>query len=98
MANFINTEQERKQISNEIKMLYQDLKMDYIFVEIVKDFDNSYYANVSINEESIRGLLEYVDYKTLKKDVKNQLELKLPSLKNLKFSRYGRKQYAYFIN
>lgn len=40
--------------------------------EIVKDFDGTYYANLCISGELIKGLPENVDYKTLIESIKNK--------------------------
>lgn len=72
--------------------------MNKISVEIVKDFDGSYYANVVKDDEYFNGLPEYVDYKTLKKAIKEHVDFKISSLKELNFERCGRKQYAQIRN
>ena len=63
--------------------------------EIVRDFDGSYYANISdADGDQFRGLPEYVTYKELKKVVKEAIGVKLPALRSLTFKKSGRKQYA----
>lgn len=64
-------------------------------IEIVRDFDGTYYVNAR-NElhEHIKGLPEYLPYKELKKAVKEALGVTLPTLKSLTFEGNGRKQYA----
>lgn len=69
--------------------------MERIFIEIVKDFDNLYYANITLNGNSVKGLPEYVGYVELKKAVKEKLGYTLPNLKDLKFEKSGRKCYAH---
>ena len=66
-------------------------------VEIVKD-NGIYYANISHNGELIKGLLEYVDYRTLKQDIFDKTGFMILPMKSLKFKRVGRKQYAHFNN
>lgn len=67
-----------------------------LFVEIVKDFDGSYYANVNYNGYSVLGLPEYVTYKELKRAFAEKIGYKLPNLAELSFKSYGRKYYAQF--
>lgn len=69
-----------------------------ISVEVVRDFDNSYYVNVVKDGEIVKGLPEYVDYRTLKTAIRNQTGFEMLPLKALTFKQYGRKQYASFKN
>lgn len=64
--------------------------------EVVRDFDGTYYANISVDGTRVSGLPEYVNYRTLKKAIKEQCELELPPVKDLEFQRIGRKFYARF--
>ena len=70
--------------------------MNKIKIEIVRDFDGTYYANVTNNDELIKDLPEYVNYSTLKKAIKGKINFELPLLKTLKFEKLHRKAYAYF--
>ena len=63
-------------------------------IQIVKDFDGSYYANINVNGDIYIGLPEYGPYKTLKAAVKEQLDIVLPNLDTLKWMRCGRKYFA----
>jgi len=65
------------------------------FCEIVKDFDGTYYANMTDENGLVKGLPEYVDYRTLSNAIKQQTGRQIVSRKYLKFTRLGRKQYAY---
>ena len=65
-------------------------------VEIVKDHDGSYYANVTINGKMVGGLPEYVPYRKLKAAIKENCGIELPSLSTLDFHCIGRKKYAYW--
>lgn len=67
-----------------------------LFVEIVKDIDGSYYANVNYNGYTVWGLPEYVTYKELKKAFKEKIGYTLPNLSELPFRSYGRKYYVQF--
>ena len=69
-----------------------------ILVEIVKDFDGRYYANMTINGELVRDLPEYVDYNTLRNCIKEHYHFELIRAKELIFEKIGRKQYAYMNN
>ncbi|MDD2269234.1 MAG: hypothetical protein PHY15_06760 [Eubacteriales bacterium] len=72
--------------------------MEKINVEIVRDFDNSYYANVVVDGNVVRSLPEYVNYRTLKTAIKEQAGYEIPTIKALSFTRMGRKQYAHLQN
>ena len=75
------------------------------YAEIVQDFDGTYYCNLMVGgkdssgvwhePQDVKGLEEYVDYKTLLQSVKSVTGIQLPPRKGLKFSRFGRKKYAY---
>ena len=66
-------------------------------VEIIKD-DGVYYANISHNGKLIKGLPEYVDYRTLKSAIFNKTGFSILPMKALKFDRVGRKHYTRFNN
>lgn len=65
-------------------------------VEIVRDFDKSYYANL-YNENGVCHNLskEYTDFCTLKTLCKKEYGINLPNLSQIEFETYGRKSYAY---
>lgn len=65
-------------------------------VEIVRDFDKSYYANL-YNENGVCHNLskEYTDFRTLKTLCKKEYGVNLPNLSQIEFETYGRKSYAY---
>ena len=63
--------------------------------EIVKDFDGTYYANLCISGELIKGLPENVDYKTLIESIKNKTGITMLKCKDMIFEKLGRKRYAY---
>ena len=65
------------------------------FCEIVKDFDGTYYANLTIDGKLIKGLAEYVKYNELKKSIREQTGICIVNKKNLIFQGYGRKKYAF---
>lgn len=65
--------------------------------EIVKELDNSYYANVGIDGYCLeQDLPEYVGFSTLRKAIKNATGVTIPFVKEIKFEKAGRKQYGYF--
>lgn len=70
--------------------------MFWYFVEIVKEFDGSFYANMRVKNDSIEGLPEYVTYPALKKAIKTRTGITLPPLKALQFTKSPlcRKHYA----
>ena len=65
-------------------------------VEIVRDFDKSYYANL-YNENGVCHNLskEYTDFRTLKTLCKKEYGVNLPNLSQIEFKTHGRKSYAY---
>lgn len=64
-------------------------------VELVKDFDGTYYANVTTdNGKRLEGLPEYVTYKQLKAALAETAKIELPTVKSLEWKKCGRKQYA----
>lgn len=57
-------------------------------LEIVKDFDNTYYCN-------LKGINEYISLKQLKKEIKKRYKVIVGELKTLETIKYGRKTYFY---
>ena len=66
--------------------------------EIVKDFDGKYYANMTIENNKIEGLPEYVDYKTLKEAIRTKTGIEILKCKDMFFEKCGRKHYAFIDN
>lgn len=65
-------------------------------VEIVRDFDNTYYANLYDENGGSHNLShEYTDFRTLKTLCKKEYGVSLPNLSQIKFETHGRKSYAY---
>lgn len=62
-------------------------------IQIVRDFDGTYYANAFLWEKQI-PLPEYVTYRELKSAIKRRMGVLLPKLTDLKFICHGRKEYA----
>lgn len=62
--------------------------------EIVKD-QGKYYANFSYGGELIKGLPEYVDYKTLSEAIKAKTGVCILKLKHMIFEKCDRKYYAF---
>lgn len=69
-------------------------KKEYV-VEIVKDFDNTFYCNVHIAGKHIKSIPEYVSYSELRTGVFDVCGISIPPLKELNFTKSGRKHYAY---
>lgn len=71
-------------------------KIQIVRVEIVRDFDKSYYANL-YNENGVCHNLskEYTDFRTLKTLCKKEYGVNLPNLSQIGFETHGRKSYAY---
>mgnify|MGYP001312239469 CR=1 FL=1 len=67
-------------------------------VEVVRDYNGLYYANMFKNGERVTGIPEYVNYRTLKKEIEHLTGFSILPMKTLKFKRVGRKQYARFNN
>lgn len=68
------------------------------FLEVVQDFDGSYYANMTINGARVMNLPENVDYNTLRDAIKKETGIEILKHKDMKFKQMGRKKYAYIDN
>lgn len=65
-------------------------------VEIVRDFDKSYYANLYDENGGAHNLSkEYTDFRTLKTLCKKEYGVNLPNHSQIEFETHGRKSYAY---
>lgn len=65
-------------------------------VEIVRDFDKSYYANLyDENGDGHNLSKEYTDFRTLETLCKKEYGVNLPNLSQIEFEKHGRKSYAY---
>lgn len=65
-------------------------------VEIVRDFDKSYYANLYDENGGGHNLSkEYTDFRTLTSLCKKEYGVNLPNLSQMEFETHGRKSYAY---
>ena len=62
--------------------------------EVVMDFDGRYYANLYVDDKMIEDLPDYVNYRALRKAIKEKTGIELVNQKELIFTRYGRKRYA----
>ena len=72
-------------------------------VEIAKYFNNLYYANVTVDDgDNVKSyseeLPDTVDYRTLRKGIKNVTGIDLPRCKELKFEGGEYKKYAYVVD
>lgn len=71
-------------------------KPKIVRVEIVRDFDKSYYANLYDENGGSHNLShEYTDFRTLKTLCKKEYGVNLPNLSQIEFETHGRKSYAY---
>lgn len=71
-------------------------KPQIVRVEIVRDFDKSYYANLYDENGGSHNLSkEYTDFRTLKTLCKKEYGVNLPNLSQIEFETHGRKSYAY---
>lgn len=78
-----------------IKMLRENNRENEInYCEIVRDFDGTYYANLTWHGNYI-PLKENVSYRELRKECKEKGYDILPNLSKLIFEQYGRKGYAH---
>lgn len=65
------------------------------FLEVVQDFDGTYYANMMMGGKPVLGLPEHVDYNTLKEAIRQKTGVDILKKKEMKFQQSGRKKYAY---
>ena len=66
-------------------------------IEIARDFDGSYYANLTdTNGDRCALSAEYVSYNKLKSLCRAEYGVELPSRASLKFEKLGRKEFAYY--
>lgn len=65
-----------------------------ITVEIVKEFNNKYYANASVDGESVMGLPEYVPFPVIRQIIQKRVGIHLPNAADLSWRKIGRKKYA----
>lgn len=69
-----------------------------IDIEIVRDSDGRYYANMLRDGIKVEGLPEYVTYRELRRAIEKQTGFRILPLNALKMHRFGRKYYGYFNN
>lgn len=71
-------------------------KPQIVRIEIVRDFDKSYYANLYDENGGGHNLSkEYTDFRTLTSLCKKEYGVNLPNLSQMEFETHGRKSYAY---
>ena len=87
LYSLMNQQKQSADVPEKKKIPYQ--------VELVRDHDGTYYANVTMANVRIGKLPEYVPYRKLKAALKEYCDIELPNLKDLTFQRNGRKQYAH---
>lgn len=85
-----------EEVNEHIQWLIEQNKTEEIcYIELVKDFDNLYYANVIWNGKEIYSP-EYIPFRELRKwFADSPIAPAIPELKHWIFKRCGRKQYAY---
>lgn len=68
-----------------------------MIIEIVRDFDNSYYANFDGETQQRVGneAPEYVKYGELRRWIRDRLHVDIGTAASLKWEKLGRKMYAY---
>ena len=64
------------------------------YCELVRDFDGTYYANLTIDGAHVDGLPENVNYKTLKEAIRQRTGIQMIPVSHMYFCKLGRKQYA----
>ena len=62
--------------------------------EIVMDFDGRYYANLYVDDKKIEDLPHYVNYRVLRKAIKEKTGIEIVNQRELIFIKFGRKRYA----
>lgn len=72
--------------------------MNKVFVEIIKERDGTYRANMTQNGTLVTGIKEYVDYRTLKKSIENATGFEILKQKDLFWSTFAGKQYTAIQN
>ena len=66
-------------------------------IEIVRNFDGSYYANLTDTNGYHHTLsAEYINYNKLKNLCRAEYGVELPPRASLKFEKHGRKDFAYY--
>ena len=76
----------------------RDMNSRKWFLEVVQDFDGTYYANMVMNGKPVTGLPEYVNYNTLRDAIRQQTGVVILNRSQMKFQGRGRKKYAYIDN
>lgn len=65
------------------------------FIEVVQDFDGTYYANMMLGGQPVTGLPENVTYNALRTAIRQKTGIEIPKRSDMKFQQSGRKKYAY---
>lgn len=65
------------------------------FLEVVQDFDGSYYANMLLGGKRVEGLPEHVNYNELRDAIRQKTGVVILQRKDMKFQQSGRKKFAY---
>jgi len=65
------------------------------FIEVVQDFDGTYYANMVLGGKPVTGLPQHVDYNALRAAIRHMTGVEILKRADMKFQQSGRKKYAY---
>ena len=65
------------------------------FLEVVQCQDGTYYANMAVARNFVRGLPEYVDYNTLRRAIRLKTGISILPKKDMIFQKSGTRNYAY---
>lgn len=68
--------------------------MGRFICEVVKDFDGTYYANMSVDGKTVQGLPEHVSYNVLKGAIREIANVEILKCKDMLWEKVGRKRYA----
>lgn len=68
------------------------------FIEVVQDYDGTYYANMIRGGKPVVGLPEHVDYNALRDAIREKTGVVILKRKEMFFQQSGHKKYAYIDN
>ena len=65
------------------------------FLEMVQDYNGTYYANMTLGGKKVEGLPEHVDYNTLKDAIRQKTGVCILNRNEMIFQQSGKKKYAF---
>lgn len=68
------------------------------FLEVVRDQDGTYYANMILGGKRVEGLPVHVNYNTLREAIRQKTGVEILKKRHMKFQQSGYKKYAYLDN